>query len=324
MHIKKNLSLLLGSLVLLSGCLFKPPSVIDDLGILTQGDVALVNSYRQSLLNLNDIDLRLALKQVDGNINSMVTDIATEMDLGEFSRKKLGILFFIDPSQKTVQVKVSKALTMVYSDVFINFIEHQQMVPYFINNDLSAGIVASTELIVNQAKSPKDDRYWRFLTQYNQLNNRGTLAENIDLYSKSNSPYNILESHLHALQQGYLSSKSPLYSSVSQGRLLKWETSKKQMQKAASFYKKCPKPHLFISENQFYAVLRYPIESPQCSPWFFINEQSWRLDLTEKERLIRFNQNNNWYFADNFEHSYKFAFKDWTINQNGVPIKQSP
>lgn len=325
MKIKKSVSLLLGSILLLSGCFFKPASIVDELGLLTPGDVALVTSYQQVLLKSNDIDLRLVLKRVDGNLNSRsVTELATEMDLGEFSTKKIGILVLIDPSKKKVRIHINKALRILYSDVFINYIENQQMVPYFMADDLSAGIVTIVELIVNQAQLAKTDRYWLFLTQYNQLSNNKSLADNIDLYTQSNSPNKVLEGHLQSLQRGTVNTQSALYSNVTQESLSKWKTSKKQMQKSASFYKKCPKPQLFVSDDHFYAVLRYPLTSPHCSPWFFVNEQRWRLDLTAKERLIRFNQKNNWYFSDNSEHRYKFAFKDWAINQHGVPIKQLP
>ena len=67
--------------------------------------------------------------------------------VGTLSRSGRGLLLLVDPYQNEVRLEVSLALEGIYTDAFVSYIQHRQMIPFFQGSRISDGILATTEMI---------------------------------------------------------------------------------------------------------------------------------------------------------------------------------
>ena len=103
-----------------------------------------------------------------------------------------------------------------------------------------------------------------------------------------------------------------------------WGTTETQMANLVSTFRRCHAEEARIDSGRRFAVIRYPIDQRQCSPWFFeFIDGAWALDLTMMQRAIRFGHNNAWRFDRDTDHPYQFAFEDWTFDSQGFPASNN-
>lgn len=135
-------------------------------------------------------------------------------------------------------------------------------------------------------------------------------------------PEEILSQYSLALISHKMTERTALYTVETAMLIETMNVSKTQMESEAYNIERCL-PGRTIMNNQF-AVIRFPAVRRDCSPYFFVYEDSqWRLDLTMMHKAIRFNQNNLWhfdayYFLDG--SPYGFAFRDWSFDEHGYPV----
>ncbi|WP_019612980.1 TPM domain-containing protein [Psychromonas ossibalaenae] len=321
-------TLLLCSCLFLSASLFASEIVTDKVNLLNKGESAILVSYHNALLASNDIDMRIVITEAQ-EIDEAAKLLFTELDAGELSDKDLGLLFIINPHSKLLRLKTASALDSTYGGGFTAYLQLHHMVPFFSEGNITEGITAGVDLIVKQALRPADAAWLQYhktdtLAAGSEIQNSETLLQEkrVSTYSQKNTPQVILNRYFKVLKSHNNSPALGIYSSASKGMLKQWQVTAAQMDNVMKTYNSCPEPQLKTAENNSYAVLRYPLEARLCAPWFFINEQGWKLDLTMTEKVIRFNHNNNWYFEMGADHNYWFAFLDWNINRTGFPTGQ--
>ncbi|WP_028863708.1 TPM domain-containing protein [Psychromonas aquimarina] len=321
-------SLLLCCSLFLSACLFAGEIVTDKVNLLNTGESAILVSYHNALLASHDIDMRIVITDAQ-EIDKAAELLFSELDAGELSDKEQGLLFVINPYSKLLRLKTAPALNSLYGAGFTVYLQQYHMVPFFSEGNITEGITAGVELIVKQALRP-DHTAW---LKYQKTDSLGAGSEiqnsevsvqekRVSTYSQENTPQVILNRYFKVLKSHNNSTALGIYSSATRGMLQQWTVTAAQMDNVLKTYKNCPDAQLVKADNNSYAVLRYPIDARLCSPWFFINEDGWKLDLTMTEKSIRFNHNNNWYFDMSADHNYWFAFLDWNINRTGFPTGQ--
>lgn len=133
------------------------------------------------------------------------------------------------------------------------------------------------------------------------------------------SPIWVVNSYLNAMSNNNSDPNLPLYTDASKRMLQGWNVTNEQMQNIYSAYKRCTIEAEKISNT--YAVIRYPINQRECSPFFLRQEgDAWRLDLTVMMGAIRFNAQNAWSLNRNeLDLGYRFSFSDWSFDENGYP-----
>jgi uncharacterized protein len=126
--------------------------VDDQAALLTKEErerIALQHGY---LLKDFDIDYRLITTRAANDIVVFGARQFKLRNVGGLSKSGRGLLLIIDAAHDHVRLEVGHALEHVYTDAFVAYIEQRQMVPFFQAHRVANGILATTELIVGQAK----------------------------------------------------------------------------------------------------------------------------------------------------------------------------
>jgi uncharacterized protein len=186
---------------------------------------------------------------------------------------------------------VSYSLGGVYTDAFVSYIQHQQMVPFFRTGRLAEGILAATELIVNQAMTsglPASDSPsvsgsgGGGATAFAGIGN-GDLIEPGPLplsVQAGETPEDTLAAFLQAMRRGQSSPDLDIYTTASQGILEQRRMTPAQQQTLLATYAACSAQPSQIGPSADRAVIRYPPAERRCAPWFFSREgAAWKLDL---------------------------------------------
>jgi hypothetical protein len=115
----------------------------------------------------------------------------------------------------------------------------------------------------------------------------------------------------------------PVYSQASQQMMARWTVTAGQMDTIARTYQSCGAAEIRMVKSDR-AVVRYPVASRICAPWFLVEEdERWKLDLTMMQTAIRFNHRNEWHFEVGVHHAYQAAFTDWVLDQYGFPHERT-
>lgn len=126
---------------------------IDDRGhLLSDHEEERVTLLCEKLLEDLDIHIKVViLRNSPHDINQKAIGIFDNCALGEKTRGARGVLFLVDPEGKKVRLEIGYDLEPIFTDGFTGYIERGQMVPFFQNGRVGAGIEATVELLVGRA-----------------------------------------------------------------------------------------------------------------------------------------------------------------------------
>lgn len=118
-----------------------------------------------------------------------------------------------------------------------------------------------------------------------------------------------------------------IYTHNTRQMLKDWTITPAQVDSIARAYRNCGPAKVLRgpSRSGDFAVVRYPLEHRQCSPWFLRREENqWRLDLAAQQKLIVFGRDNQWHFnrQAGSGNPWWFGFMDWSLDRNGFPVRQ--
>jgi uncharacterized protein len=309
------------------------PSVIDRAGLLNDSQRDHVTAYHGLLLEEHDIDYRVLTVGATPDVDRLAHERFAELDVGSASRSGRGLLLLIDPERDRVRLEVSAALEGVYTDAFVGYLEHRQMVPFFRAGRIADGILATSELIFARAQEAQagyafDPRQARAWSAGGGAATAARIAAGADTsfregradVAPQGSPGATVDAYMAAMRARNARPDLSLFSADSQAMLGSWTITPAQMDTLARTYAKCRGAEASFGADGDRAVIRYPIEQRRCAPWFLVREDAaWRLDLAASQRLLRFNHRNEWRLAGRAD-GYGFAFEDWRFDRNGFPI----
>lgn len=310
--------------------------VEDDGGVLDHERAAFINLYHQELLNEHDIDYRTVVVSdgTDRDIDAFSYEYFNRHEVGELSETGRGLLLVIDTHNDLVRLEVSRALEGVYTDGFVSYIQHRQMIPFFETGRVADGILASTELVVARAQqavrgeafAPPMDARTAGAGAANParigVGEDRSFREGTDVEATSSDPRAVLAAYREAMDQRNGSPALSIYTEETRAFLRQWTVTPGQMDNEAKNLAACPRGAVKMRAE--HAVLRFPVSVRQCPPYFFRMEDGvWRLDLTTMSKAIRFNHRNEWHFDTQYhlDEPYMFAFSDWRLDRHGFPWK---
>ncbi len=306
--------------------------VEDRAGLLTQEQVARLSRYHDFFLADHDIDYYVLTHRNTGDINSFALSAFTARGVGVASRSGHGLLLVVDPDQDQVRLEVSQSLEGVFVDAFVAYVEQRQMVPFFAAGRVADGILASTELMVTRAQNAARNAGFSNEAWAPFAAGAGATAHaDIDTGytapvqagstpAEADTPGAVLAAYMDAMSKRNADPTLPIYSELTQVMMGGWVVTPAQMDNVVRTYRECGAAAMRKSGDGERAVIRYPVENRQCSPWFFVRENgAWRLDLTMMQQAIRFGRGNQWRFVQPETHDYGFAFTDWRRDRNGFP-----
>lgn len=309
-----------------------PQLVEDDAGLLSgeQRDrIALHHAY---LLQDFDIDYRVITAADAGDLVAFGAERYGALEVGALSGEARGLLLVVDPGQDRVRLEVGHALEGVYTDGFVAYVEQRQMVPFFQAERIADGILATTELIVQQAQGAVARSGFAVApgvagsggagaTAKARIGEVAPLPEAGPDVAAGRSPAETLQAYFDAMANRDGRSDLDIYTSATQAMLKSWVMTPAQMDNVVRSYRGCTAEPVKFGPDGRHAVIRYGPAERQCSPWFLAREAgTWKLDFTVMQEAIRFGRDNSWRFADGVPGRYDFAFADWTFDGNGFPV----
>ncbi len=325
---------------ILAGTALSSP-VHDAQNYLPSEDAAQINQTHRRLIKDYDIDYHVVISSLESeSIEEAARQAFEEYNVGEGSLRGSGLLLLIDPRHNQVRLEVSKGLDAVYTDAFVSYIQHRQMIPFFKTGQVARGIEATTEMIFTRAQDAVAGN--QFVPPLDAqaigagVSNPAHIGEGDDrtfrqredvVAADQSGPLQVLQSYQTALEARNGNPELSIYSSDTKDLLKKWTVTPAQMDNEAVSLRKCSTGDVRISG--VYAVIRRPMQERQCPPYFFVFEDgAWKLEFSILQSAIRFNHNNEWHFdfsnwnpqkRDCVCH-YMFAFDDWSLNRSGYPV----
>jgi uncharacterized protein len=312
------------------------PLVRDGADLLTEKQEVELSVFHQLLLLDHDIDYRVITTRGYENSDVTALELFDSMSAGERSSRGRGLLLVLNSDMQEVRLEVGFSLEGVFPDAFVAYLEHRQMVPFFVEDRISDGILASTELIIDRAQKASknaswDDEIW--MEGSGGAGARTTMraapgfrveprsATSPATPSFQHSPTDVVDAYLDAMRRRDSDPGLSIYTPETRQLLREWLVTPAQMDQIARTYARCSQGSLLLNSSGERAVIRYPISQRQCAPWFLANSgEGWQLDLT-MQQVIRFGRSNAWRFDLSRSHPYEFAFDDWELDRNGFPIR---
>jgi len=304
--------------------------VEDDAGLLSveqRDTIALHHAY---LLQDFDIDYRVITAANAGDLVGFGAQRYEALEVGSLSEASRGLLLVIDPGQDRVRLEVGHALEGVYTDGFVAYVEQRQMVPFFQAARIADGVLATTELIVQQAQRTVARNGFDVAPGVAGSGGAGATARIGEAASvpvdgpdvaAGRSPAQTLQAYFDAMGKRDGRSDLDIYTSATQAMLKSWVMTPAQMDNVVRSYRGCTAEPAKLGPGGQHAVIRYGPAERQCSPWFFAREGgTWKLDFTVMQEAIRFGRDNSWRFANGVPGRYDFAFADWAFDGNGFPV----
>lgn len=314
--------------------------VLDEAEALTTEQARFIHGYHKQLLHEHDIDYRTVIPAAEtvGDINAFAFNYFTEHRVGGLSQSGRGLLLVIDTENDIVRLEVSQALEGVYTDRFVSYIQHRQMIPFFRSQRVGDGILASTELIFSRAQDAERGRAFMPPVGGGTAGGGAVNPARIgagrderfragpDVAPAANDPRMVLAAYRDAMERRNGNPGLSIYTRETRAFLGRRVMTPAQMDNEAQKLKECPEAALKVDAG--HAVLRYPVALRQCPPYFFrIEDGEWRLDLTMMSKAIRFNHRNQWHFDAQYHldgRPYSFAFTDWRVDRHGFPHTAEP
>jgi uncharacterized protein len=324
-----------------AGCERAPVLVDDGARLMSSEQAQRVQAFHRLLLKDHDIDYRVVTMGTPAvDINRRAVELFEELEVGTLSRGGRGLLLVLDTAGNRVRLEVGRALEAVYPDAFVGYVENRQMTPFFAAGRVADGILAATEMIMTRAQHATAHRAWDD-EQWAQPSTAGggaTVDARLNAGADTagaqpggsmalagDSPQATLRAYLRAMAAHDGDAALPVYSEATRAMLRQWVMTTAQMDNLVKAYRGCRPSETFVDPGGRRAVIRYPIDRRQCSPWFFVIEDgAWRLDLATQQKVVGFGRDNSWHLNPKASvgSPYRFAFDDWVFDGNGFPVRQ--
>jgi hypothetical protein len=298
-----------------------------------------MNQTLEALLRDTDIEiLAISMPSLEGQaIGRFTEELFESWEVGDRTRANRGVLLVVAAEEERVRLAVSYELESIFTDTFISFIEHEQLVPYFESKMVGEGIEATVELLARRA-------YERIRGQaYDPLESRPEVGgyraggagveTDVDLDGRplveaapveasledylgpQPTPAEAWERFLEVNRRRIKDASLGLYDEATRAHLRTRPHTDAAQQHVVDLYDdRSPT----IREESDRAVIFFP-EDPDhlLAPWFFRRRaDGWQLDGAVLPRLINYNHRNQWRFKS-LDHPYMFAFHDYRFDQHG-------
>ena len=311
----------------------EPMLVEDGAGLMTPEQQASITRYHEHLLADHDIDYRVITATELPDINEAAVMRFRDHGRSSRSRSGRGLLLLIDPASNRVRLEVGYPLEGTFTDAFVDYVERQQMVPFFEVDRVADGILATTELIAARAQHAAGEMASATEALTASSGGAGAVVDArlgagpspADIKTGSStqpgkSPEATLLAYLEAMATHDRNPELPIYTPETRVMLRRWLMTPAQMDNLVASYRSCRPEPAIVAPGEAQAVIRYPPSDRACAPFFFRRiDGDWLLDLTMMQNAIRFGPDNAWRLAPGVSHPYGFAFRDWRFDAHGYP-----
>jgi uncharacterized protein len=333
---KKSWVACFGLILLLACGKTDGPNFIDDRARLLDPPARhRIVTYHRALLKDFNIHCKLVvLAHPSTDINGDAA--ALFGDLGATTGHARGLLFLIDPLGRHVRIEVGYDLEDIFPDIFVAYLEREQMVPFFHQARVAEGIEAAEELFVarvqrSTAGAPFDPTVElgrsthysggggaRTTIAIGQGSSNKTAVADSTAYLPQQSPEQSLTVYMRLLRHKIKDPDLALYTPLTRQFLSGWVVTDAQQDNELRRLEAAVIDKVIVAGNR--AVIRFQVERRTLPPYFLENHgNGWAFDFASMRDLVRMNHQNMWHFVAR-NHPYMFGFADWRFDANGYPV----
>jgi uncharacterized protein len=308
-------------------------AVHDQAAALQPAERERIAQYHAALRVTHDIDYRVLTLSGAGDLERTAHDYFGTAGVGTRSGNGRGLLLVIDTAADRVRLEVATSLEGVYTDSFVSYVQTRQMAPFFAAGRVADGILAATELIAGRAQEAAAGAAFAPPMVAQSMGGGASVAAAIGGTTDPGAQFrgqtqrvevaglealDVVSAYHERMARRDARTGLPLYSAATMAMLADWVVTPAQMDNVARTYRDCVVDG--VRSRDELAVVRYRVEQRRCAPYFLRREEgNWKLDLLALSGLIRFNHENQWYFAAGAPGEFAFAFEDWRIDGRGFP-----
>jgi len=343
----KSLVLFILLALVFSGCSDEGSSakradtLIDNAALLA-GKEKLINdylAYNQRMLEDFDIDFRVLTTNNDEDINAFANTIFNQLQEDSYSHSGKAILLIINSKQDKVRIEISMALEPVYTDIFVSYLEHNGLLPYFRAGKVADAVFVAAELVRDRAYEA--DRGEEFMPPMESRSMGGGAKTSAKIGQNDPDakrgemvqapvdadPERVLAIYLQTLKRHNKNPDLEIFTTATKKFFRQWTVTDINQDNEYRFISKCTDAEIIYSDNQQFAVFSSPVAQRTCSPYFFARENGqWKLDIATMAKTVRFNADMQWHFSlpdkQQYGQAYAFAFNDLSFDKNGYPHRQ--
>ena len=296
------------------------------------------NQLLGALLKDTDIEIiATAVESLNGEpITAYSNRIFERWEVGSATRGNRGLLLVIAEEEEEVRLEVSYGLEGIFTDAFVSYIEHEQMVPYFQRGRVGEGIEATVELVARRAYEgirgqAYDPNAETSPTIGGFRSGGGGADTDVPLdgepapdpepaddptrsyFAAQPTPEAAWERFLELNRRRIKATDLGIYDDAAR-RLLRVNSNAGQ-DHIARLYDGATAT--VLSEGERAAVVFLDDPDHLLAPWFFHKTvEGWQLDGGMYPDVIGYNHRNQWFFRRR-DHAYMFAFNDFRFDGHG-------
>ena len=343
----KSLALFILLALVFSGCsddsssTKRAETLIDNASLLA-GKEQLINdylAYNQRMLEDFDIDFRVLTTNNDEDINAFANTIFNRLQEDSYSHSGKAILLIINSKQDKVRIEISMALEPVYTDIFVSYLEHNGLLPYFRAGKVADAVFVAAELVRDRAYEANRGQEFMPPMESRSMGGGAKTSAKIgqnDPDAKRGEmvqapvdadPERVMAIYLQTLKRHNKNPDLEIFTTATQKFFRQWTVTDINQDNEFRFFSKCTDAKIIYSDDQQFAVLSSPVAQRTCSPYFFAREEGqWKLDIATMAKTIRFNADMQWHFSlqdkKRYGQTYAFAFNNLSFDKNGYPYRQ--
>ena len=313
--------------------------VVDAVGLLEDESEGRMNEILGAVLDDTDIELvAVAVENLGGQpINDFANALFERWQVGDRTLANRGVLLVIGREEQQVRFEVAYDLESIFTDAFVSYIEHEQMVPYFENDEVGHGIEATVELVARQAYEgvlgQAYDPTAAGDSDIGGFRSGGAGAETAVTFgsgTRSQRPTadDTVQSHFAAQPTPELAWQRFVEASrrrIKDPELGIYDAKAKTFMRGvvtnagqdhiANLYE--GERATVRTEDDRAVILFLNDANHLLAPWFFHKtREGWQLDGSMYPDVIGYNHLNQWRFRRR-DHAYMFAFSDSRLDKNG-------
>ncbi|MBV1913753.1 MAG: TPM domain-containing protein [Pseudomonadales bacterium] len=346
---------------LIAGVLYFDPSIIerlpfsisdeiveDNADLFSKEDIEYIDGYHRMLLERFDLDYRVITLNGERDINLYAAKTFNDRNIGERSKTSRGLLLVIDAKNDLARLEVSASLESVYTDSFVAYLEHRQMVPFFNVGRVADGIFATSEIIRIRAMDAKKGEEFDLAKVIGSIGGGARVKAGIDAGKDtsfqtgqpdvlaSDDPQETLRRYIAALAGRNGRNDLDVFTPDSKEFMGTMLSTPAQMDSSVKRLKGCEVEHLTYNDAGNRAVLFHSLKHRHCDPFLFEkgDDGKWRLDLKALGRGTNHTFGNIWYihyeyqqesgiWKYNFGFQHVYFYRPWEKNarfdHQGIP-----
>jgi uncharacterized protein len=313
--------------------------VVDRGGLIEDRSEQRMNAALGAVLRDTDIELvAVAVQDLGGEpINDFTNTLFQEWQIGRRTLANRGVLLVVGQQEEQVRFEIAYDLEAIFTDAFVSYIEREQMVPYFEQNEIGRGIEATVELVARQAYEAVLGRTYdpavggdsdiggfrsggAGATAEVTFGDTGQLVRSPSdgavrsHFAAQPTPDLAWERFLEANQRRIKDPELGIYDDLAK-QFMRGTVTNAGQDHIARLY--AGKQATVRINDSLAVVLFVPDPDHLLAPWFFHHtNDGWQLDGSMYPDVIAYNHINQWRFQRR-DHGYMFAFADFRLDSNG-------